>query len=953
MFNRVLGLMLLFPCLVLAQAQDDTALAKQVVEETQVRRGLCVLLGVTDPGLPLSIASQGKFLVYAIAQEPALVQPLRQAIAQKNNTGRIMVAWHDLKKIPLADQLINLMVIRDVKTVKERGLELAEVKRLLAPNGVVWVGALGKQDEKTLRTQMTTAGLQNIKTFTDGTLRAIGSGSVPEGSDEWTHHHYGPGGNKVSQDIKMDPPQRLSWIGGVPWKMADYKPKGMVIGGHRVFHVFNESSIRKRSWLYLTARDAANGLVLWKQKAERFNPLCMAVEGDRLYTLAKDGSLVAQDGDTGKILKTYPVHPRCILIQKGILLCSDKTLTCLDAASGAVKWKSKWVVEPKSLPNAVIDGDKVIFWDLATRSLGSLRLDSGEELWSRSIAEDLGKAGKSVELCSYQNGVMILGGGEAGIYAFSANEGKHLWSHRYEKIGTPSRRKAKSYKDGFFVDGLYWTLVGDLDPNQKEKYKYSRGRIFAWKGLDPQTGKIKRTIPYPKGIGAGASCYRDQATERFLMGAYTDIFDVKTGRHYPRSTGVRASCAIGARVAYGRMYNCALYTPDRYLQGDMALVGGVTPPDETDRLQKGTAVESDSAAPASQEDWPSFRHDAARTNRASTTIASDLKSVWQQNLGGKLSPLTVADGKVFVSVVDRQQVVALDTEKGTEVWRFHAGGRVVLPPTFFKGRCLFGANDGWVYCLSSAKGTLVWRYRAAPAQRLIVGHGRIESPWPVSGGIAVQKGVAYFAVGRHADVDGGVHLMALDAATGALAWKKKLPNSAQTLNMPLLSENSISVFDSSARFPLDGTAKKVLRPAFPGSAYFPNVIDPSYIIGKKNLGERAPPRALVSVKLKAMIRAGELAIVAGYPASNESEPGIQWKPSRSSFIFADKPDKHPLEQTEQAEQAGATLWVFSIDEGKVLQKIALEAAPTFDGLAAARGKLYLADRAGRISCYGK
>jgi len=41
----------------------------------------------------------------------------------------------------------------------------------------------------------------------------------------------------------------------------------------------------------------------------------------------------------------------------------------------------------------------------------------------------------------------------------------------------------------------------------------------------------------------------------------------------------------------------------------------------------------------------------------------------------------------------------------------------------------------------------------------------------------------------------------------------------------------------------------------------------------------------------------------------------------------------------------------SADDGRVLAETALEAPPVFDGLIAAGGRLYLADRAGRLRCF--
>jgi outer membrane protein assembly factor BamB len=77
---------------------------------------------------------------------------------------------------------------------------------------------------------------------------------------------------------------------------------------------------------------------------------------------------------------------------------------------------------------------------------------------------------------------------------------------------------------------------------------------------------------------------------------------------------------------------------------------------------------------------------------------------------GILTPPTVAGGRVFVSVTHTHEVVALDANNGSELWRFTAGGRVDGPPTIYGDLCLFGSRDGWVYCLNTASGTLIWRF---------------------------------------------------------------------------------------------------------------------------------------------------------------------------------------------------------------------------------------------------
>jgi outer membrane protein assembly factor BamB len=131
---------------------------------------------------------------------------------------------------------------------------------------------------------------------------------------------------------------------------------------------------------------------------------------------------------------------------------------------------------------------------------------------------------------------------------------------------------------------------------------------------------------------------------------------------------------------------------------------------------------------------------------------------------------TVAGGKVFVSLTHAKQVVALNEADGKVAWTFYAPARLDTPPTLHKGLCLLGCNDGWVYGLNAGDGKLVWRTRAAPAERRMLAYGQVESAWPVVGGVLVTGDTAYALAGRTTEADGGIYVLALNPLTGAPVW---------------------------------------------------------------------------------------------------------------------------------------------------------------------------------------
>jgi len=86
---------------------------------------------------------------------------------------------------------------------------------------------------------------------------------------------------------------------------------------------------------------------------------------------------------------------------------------------------------------------------------------------------------------------------------------------------------------------------------------------------------------------------------------------------------------------------------------------------------------------------------------------------------------------------------------------------------------------------------------------------------------------------------------------------------------------------------------------------------------------------------KAMVLASDVVFVAGTPA-----------------YF---PPKHTAEQYEAGFEGrlGGVLWAASTEDGRKLAEYKLEAAPAWDGMAAAGGRLYVALADGRLVCLGK
>jgi hypothetical protein len=295
------------------------------------------------------------------------------------------------------------------------------------------------------------------------------------------------------------------------------------------------------------------------------------------------------------------------------------------------------------------------------------------------------------------------------------------------------------------------------------------------------------------------------------------MFDL-AGDEHSRNNWVRATCRVGVTPCNGLIYapphSCGCYMEAK-LNGFWALAprrnAEEKAPRRTERLEKGPAFEevgsrnaecgsedkvgnrkseignratrsaptklphSDFRIPHSQ-DWPTYRGDVQRSGSAGGPIASHVKPLWKAELGGRLGPVTVAAGQVFVVEIDAHTVHALDADGGEPLWQYTVGGRIDSPPTCYRGLVLFGSNDGWVYCLRASDGALVWRFLAAPDELGAVAFDQVESLWPVHGSVLVQDGVAYAAAGRSSYLDGGIMLRGLDPDTGQVRCQTRVSN---------------------------------------------------------------------------------------------------------------------------------------------------------------------------------
>jgi outer membrane protein assembly factor BamB len=749
--------------------------AQDIVKTSGVQGGLIVHLGGADGEFLAGLQIDKRFVVHGLYHRRQQASQARKHIRKLNRYGAVSVrVWgedNSKKHLPYADNLVNLLVTEDLG-----GVPMSEVTRVLAPLGVAMVKS-GDTWKKTIKPR-------------------------PADIDEWTHYLHGPDNNAVAQDTRVGLPKHVQWIGFPKFARSHEQlasVSAMVSAGGRIFYIIDEglrSDIRMTPKWKLIARDAFNGVVLWKRNIDKWTdhmrsfragpadlPFRLATDGDRVYAgLGLEKPVTAMDPATGKTLVTYKGSQRTRqIIHSGetlIMLLGDsqetihmkrrgqaqpasRVILAADRKTGDILWRKEVSVETL-LPLAV-SGDSLLYQTDA--NLVCLKLKSGDKKWSIPHPCKLVRPGGrtwqwAAPTLVTHKGVAYLADFRK-LTAFSIDNGKELWN-------SSSKAGFCSPPDIFIINDLLW-----------RGYTQSRQNADFGEGLDAKTGKLKKTIDTKRAWDfatlAHHRCYRPKATSRFIMSSRSGIefIDVKSGKINPNHW-VRGTCQYGIMPANGLLYapphSCACNIKTM-LKGLFALASSRDEPKLAKganvRLETGEAfgkVDQDAVDPAGA--WPTFRHDNERSGRTASSVPSNLRQAWRTKIGGKLSSLVSGYGKVFVAAIDAHTIHALDAAGGKALWSYTAGGRIDSPPTLHKNMVIFGSADGWIYCLRQTDGALVWRYRGAPADRLIVVRGQLESAWPIHGSVLIENGAVIAAAGRSSYLDGGIYISRLDPATG-------------------------------------------------------------------------------------------------------------------------------------------------------------------------------------------
>ncbi|UCE48101.1 MAG: PQQ-binding-like beta-propeller repeat protein, partial [Phycisphaerales bacterium] len=519
----------------------------------------------------------------------------------------------------------------------------------------------------------------------------------------------------------------------------------VVTSGGRIFTIFDEgvTGIYKKvpQDCKLIARDAANGVLLWKMPMRQWQPEFgtglgnrwnihhtiprrLIAEGNRVYVTLGflDSPVSVLDAATGRILTEALEGTKGtdeMVLCDGILITKitngrsvgatarvgkealHDTLAAVDVTTGRQLWRKEDVrVIPYALSALNV---RAVYHNL--EELVCLNTKTGDEIWRvpNMIGSTLGAVSTLVitddVVLFHGHGPEHTGSRQAKgkkrpqrgfhLTALSLDDGDELWSRKGHK-GQAAACTQPS--DLFVAQGTVW-CGGSLE------------------GYDLRTGKINKKLEIGKLISPGHHyrCHRSKATERYLIwpkrGA--EFVDLE-GSDHMRNDWLRAPCFTGATPANGLLYipsdQCFCY-PGVKIFGYMAMSAEPTEklkPATDANIQRGSAygkIVNRKSKIVNREDWPMYRRDGQRSGSTQTDVHPELNEKWEIDLACQGSQPVIVGNRLWVAEKDVHRIRCLNTTDGRDIWSFTAGGRIDSTPTVYEGLVLFGCRDGSVYCL--------------------------------------------------------------------------------------------------------------------------------------------------------------------------------------------------------------------------------------------------------------
>ena len=566
--------------------------ARQLVDASGVTGGLIVHVGSADAKTIASLRINDRFVVQALAKDPDRISQARRDLLRLELSGAVTVMHWSGGRLPYADSLVSLLIVDDPD-----GPSQAELTRALAPGGIAYVkhnGDWQKQEKP-----------------------------WPDDIDEWTHFLHSSDNNAVADDTQVAPPNHLRWVAGPRWGRSHDHLASMsaaVTAAGRIFYIVDEgpiASVAEPSRWMLVARDAFNGVLLWKKELARWEdqlrtfrsgpaelPRRLVAVGDRVYvTLGYGEPVVALDAATGEVVRGYEGTDNTheIVCHQGklyLVVCEPllddsgttgrvvrelppwrdfyrqqvtsypaKHIRCMDAETGTLVWKKDDAETENVLPITLAVADSRVFFE-NKENIVALSSDSGDVLWRAARPVSLHRYAWSSPTLVVKDGVVLSAdrAADAELDTGADDKSELRWLITSDHLLSEGEIIAYDARSGRKL----WTAPCHDGFNFPVDVLVVDGRVFsgvlAWKPqpgvtqvFDLHSGEVVDTRPpdqecYSIGFGH-ARCYRNKATTNYLLHGRSGVEFLDVNSHtVVADHWIRGTCQYGILPANGLTY---------------------------------------------------------------------------------------------------------------------------------------------------------------------------------------------------------------------------------------------------------------------------------------------------------------------------------------------------------------------------------------------------------------
>lgn len=563
--------------------------AREIVNAADVRGGLIVHLGCGDGRLTSELRVNDSYLVQGLDTDATNVKKTREHIKSLGIYGKVTADTFDGKHLPYADNLVNLLVVSGGKCQVSN----EEMMRVLAPRGVAIIN--GKKTTK----------------------------PWPKDIDEWTHFLHGPNNNAVAEDTRIEPPRYTQWVSGPRWGRSHdhlYSLSAAVSASGRIFYIMDEgplASVNSPSVWMLVARDAFNGVLLWKKKITPWEnqlrpfrsgpaelPRRLVAVGEKVYvTLGYGKPVTALDAATGKVLRTYEetentheiiVHGDNLYLVISAPLKEDspttgkvlrhfpvwrgsyleyvtqympKHICAINAESGKLVWKKEDSEVKHILPLTLAVNDGKLFFQNGD-NLVALKAASGEAVWRAKRPAARHRYAWLAPTLVVEDGIVLSAdrSPQSPVDTKGQDKTQFEWLVSANHILTGGDIMAFSAKTGKQL----WTAPCHEGFNSPVDLFVANGKV--WSGIlawgkqpgitnvyDLHTGEVVATRSpdqktYTLGFGH-TRCYRHKATTKYVIHgrAGVEFVDMNADRVIANHW-VRGACQYGILPCNGLVY---------------------------------------------------------------------------------------------------------------------------------------------------------------------------------------------------------------------------------------------------------------------------------------------------------------------------------------------------------------------------------------------------------------